>query len=316
MKKLLQYPQVAYVLVGLITFGVYANSLHNPFHYDDLHSIVDNPHVRDLGRIPSFFIDPTAFSAEADNAMYRPLLLATFAINYAISGYEVYSYHLVALGLHLGCVLLLGAVARQLLADQYAAYFAAALFALHPINTEPINYISSRSEILASFFFLLGLYAYLRPGQRRYLWVSLAFAGGVLSKSTTVVFPLVLVAYELICYRRLPRADKGLYALLAGVASLYLIMVWTFLKKRQLPCRCDRTINKYGPRSRRWSFICRCSYGQHGRMSITNSCFRIVSSNRSPRVRAFFYYRWLLLPFIMLASTPFRYGHWLGFLSP
>ena len=231
MKKLLQYPQAAYVLIGLITFGVYANSLHNPFHYDDLHSIVDNPHVRDIGRIPSFFVDPTAFSAEADNAMYRPLLLATFAINYAISGYEVYSYHLVALGLHLGCVLLLGAVARQLLADQYAAYFAAALFALHPINTEPINYISSRSEILASFFFLLGLYAYLRPGHRRYLWVGLAFAGGLLSKSTTVVFPLVLVAYELICYRRLQRADKGLYALLAGVASLYLMMVWTFLKK-------------------------------------------------------------------------------------
>ena len=85
----------------LVSFAVYANSLDNPFLYDDQHSIVDNPHLRDLGRVPSYFIDPTAFSADPENAMYRPLLLTTFALNYAIGGYEVRGYHLFSLALHL-----------------------------------------------------------------------------------------------------------------------------------------------------------------------------------------------------------------------
>lgn len=231
MKNLMAHPALGYVLVGLLTLAVYANSLDNPFHYDDQHSIVDNPHLRDLGRVPSYFVDPTAFSADPDNAMYRPLLLATFACNYAISGYEVWSYHLLALGLHLTCALLVGNISKQLLGDQWAGWFAAALFALHPIHTEPVNYISSRSEILAACFFLLAFNFYIGQGRRRLLSVGLAFAAGLLSKSTAVTLPVVLIAYELIVRRRLPLGDKGLFATLAGIGSLYMLMVWSLLAK-------------------------------------------------------------------------------------
>ena len=232
MKTPLAHPTFAYILVCVLTVAVYANSLENPFHYDDMHSIVNNGSVRDLGHVPSYFVDAKAFSADPENAMYRPLLLATFALNYAISGYEVWSYHLVSLALHLACVLLLGALGRQLLDDYWASLFAAALFAVHPICSEPVNYISSRSEILASFFFLLGFCAYLQSGLRlRWLWVGLAFAAGLLSKSIIVVFPAVLLVYEMLVNRRWPVADKGLYALLFGIAVSYVLMVWSFLSK-------------------------------------------------------------------------------------
>ena len=66
-------------LVLLAPLLVYSNSLDGPFHYDDSHSIVDNPHIRSLANIPAFFSEPTLFSANPDNAMYRPLLLASFA---------------------------------------------------------------------------------------------------------------------------------------------------------------------------------------------------------------------------------------------
>ena len=51
------------ILVGLPALA-YLNSLGNPFQYDDFHSIVDNPHIRQLGNIPRFFVDPTLFSVE------------------------------------------------------------------------------------------------------------------------------------------------------------------------------------------------------------------------------------------------------------
>lgn len=231
MKKTIADPQIAYILLAIATIGVYAHSFDNPFHYDDLHSIVDNPHIRNLGRVPSYFTDPTAFSVDAKNAMYRPLLLATFALNYAISGYEVWSYHLLALLLHLACAFLVGILSQQLLGNRWAAYFAAGLFALHPINSEPVNYISSRSEILAAFFVLLGFCAYLRRGHLWGLCVALAFAAGLLSKSTAVVLPALLLVYELIIRRRFPVAEKGLFAALAGLFVLYVSMVWSLIAK-------------------------------------------------------------------------------------
>ena len=210
-------------LLALLTFAVYANTLDHPFHYDDIHSIVDNPHLRDLGRIPSYFVDPTAFSHNPDNAMYRPLLLVGFALNYAIGGYEVLGYHFVSIALHLACALLVGWMTAQLCANQRAGWFAAALFAVHPVHSEPVNYISSRSEIQAAFFVLLGFAAYLRCGPRRGWWVCLAFAAGLLSKSIAIVLPALLLAYELCVRRRWP--DRGLCAVLAGLSACYLLAV-------------------------------------------------------------------------------------------
>ena len=67
------------LLVGLVC-ALYYNASGNEFHYDDFHSIVHNPHVRQLGNLPDFFIDPSLFSVDPRQAMYRPLLLATYAI--------------------------------------------------------------------------------------------------------------------------------------------------------------------------------------------------------------------------------------------
>ena len=221
---------LGHAAIGFLTFALYANTLGHPFHYDDVHSIVDNPHIRELGRIPSFFVDPTTFSHNADNAMYRPLLLAGFAVNYALGGYEVVGYHLVAIFLHWLCALLVGAIAKQMSGDAQAGLFAAALFAVHPIQSEPVNYISSRSEIQAAFFALLACAVYLRGGARSAPWVVAAFAAGVLSKSTAIVVPALLLAYKLLVERRWPES-KGLFAALAGVAALYLFAVRSMVLK-------------------------------------------------------------------------------------
>jgi len=225
-----------YLMFAGLPLLVYLNSLQNPLHYDDVHSIVENPHIRTLSNIPAFFADPTLFSKEPDNAMYRPLLLTTFAVNHAVSGYEVWSYHLVGIVLHLVCVILVGAIGKRLMGSEKAAGLAALVFGLHPIHTEPINYISSRSEVLAGCFMLLGFWAFLRRRQQEegLGLLAAAFAAGLLSKSIAIVLPVLLLAYDLIFFRERVCKDLKLYGVLAGIALLYLSVVWRFLKKASI----------------------------------------------------------------------------------
>ena len=223
-----------YLSLAFITCLVYANALENPFHYDDFHSIVHNERLRSLSAVPQFFTDATAFSSEAENAMYRPLLLATFAANYAISQYQTWSYHLLSLVLHLACVGLVAAIGLRLLGQTLGAWWAALLFAIHPINTEPLNYISSRSEILSGLFFLLAFWVYLQAGQKGRVpwgWAMGAYALALLSKSIAIVLPAMLVVHAVLFGSLYRRETKRLVAGLALIGAAYIVGVWQFIAR-------------------------------------------------------------------------------------
>ena len=188
---------------GLAALGIvaacllcYGNSLQGSFHYDDFHSIVDNPGIRTLANLPRFFVDPEMFSADAEKRMYRPLLLSTYALNYAWGEYEVSSYHLVNLSLHALCSLLVWGLAAQLHGGVSRAFFCGLLFAAHPLGSEPVNYISSRSELLMAVFFLASCLAYIRfirSGGGSWDGLALGAAAlALLSKSVAVVLVFVL----------------------------------------------------------------------------------------------------------------------------
>jgi len=199
-----------WVLIMAACLGAYANSFDNGFHYDDEHSILRNIHVRDLGKVPSFFADPKTFSVDPDKGMYRPLLLVTYALNYAQGRYEAFGYHVVNLllhGLNAGLVWWLAGV---MLGRREVALLAGLLFAMHPLGSEPVNYVSSRSESLAALFYLLGLGLFAsaaQPGRERravFSWAALAL--GLLSKSTVITLPAVLLAWD---YLLISRRDFG-----------------------------------------------------------------------------------------------------------
>ena len=73
------------VLSSLAAFAAYSNSLDGAFALDDWHTIEQNPAVRGLHHIPRYFSDPQTFSVLPANVDYRPVLQATYAVNYAIS---------------------------------------------------------------------------------------------------------------------------------------------------------------------------------------------------------------------------------------
>ena len=184
----------AILVVGVLL--VYGNSLEGSFHYDDFHSITWNPHIRDLRNIPAFFAQPQLFSVDPEKGMYRPVLLTTYALNYAVGEYEVGGYHLVNLLLHLVCVLLVWIIGSRVGCGERGALLAGLLFAVHPLASEPVNYISSRSESLAACFFLGGFVLFIAGSRRQFGGALLCFAAGLLTKSVVIALLPLLALYE------------------------------------------------------------------------------------------------------------------------
>ena len=221
------------ILVSLML--LYAPAVDNSFQYDDRHSIVENPHLRALDNWPDFFVDPTLFSRDADKAMYRPLVLLSLALNYSWSGYEPHSYHWFNLGIHALCSLLVWGVLLRLGRPPWMALLGGLFFALHPLCAEPVNYISSRSELMAGLGCLGALWFYMgsvQEASRRFYILSLVcFALGLLSKSIAITALLWPAVWD---WQRSRTFRWGVYAPFAGIAFLYLWGVRQFIERAVL----------------------------------------------------------------------------------
>lgn len=205
--------------------GLYANSLQGSFHYDDFHSLVDNPHVRSGANVGRFFIDPDMFSADPDKSMYRPLLLCSYAFNYALGEYDTLGYHLVNIALHALACVLVATIATQLVGGGAAGWIAGVFFAIHPLATEPANYISSRSESLAACFYLAVIAWHVRKsaGVRLSWGQYVAYGAGLLSKSIVLSAPISLWLLDRMRGRGRTWPTYGIFA---AIAAVYLVVVY------------------------------------------------------------------------------------------
>lgn len=184
---------------------VYSGSFSGPFVFDDVPAIAENPSIRppwSLARILHPEIDG------GTTVGGRPLLNLSFALNQAISGEAVWSYHAANLAIHLGAGLLLFGVVRRTLAAlgwpaeaPGLAAGAAALWLLHPLQTAAVTYVVQRAESLAGFWYLLALYGFVRGATdpRGNRWLGLSVAAGLLggaTKETLVTAPIVVLLLD------------------------------------------------------------------------------------------------------------------------
>jgi len=184
--------------VALAAVLAFAAALAGEFIYDDIHSIAANPAIRSLANIPRFFCDPDAFSATG-NRMYRPVLLCTYALDYALGGDAAWLFKATNVLLHAAAAALLFWLLRGLRVASAAAGAAALLFAVHPLATEAVNLVSARSEQLL----VVGVLLALRCQQSARAGSRLAPAGILLgaviamgSKETSALLPLLLLVQE------------------------------------------------------------------------------------------------------------------------
>ena len=204
-------------LLLVVAVLVYANTLVNGFTYDDNVYILRNQIVTH----PSLagFLQPLE-----SNNVFRPVYIASFALNWRLAGAQAFGYHLLNLLLHAGVVVLLYLALKRLVESSShsatLAFATALLFAVHPIHTEAVASIAGRSELLAVGYLLA---AWLLHLDDRPVPALLCFLLALLSKESAVVFvPLVVLGD----YARGKLKPFVRYAGIAGFAALYLAMFW------------------------------------------------------------------------------------------
>lgn len=207
-------PRLQAILIVLLSVGAYWNTAGNDFVWDDRILIVENDsikHWNELGAnfASDFFHFGRSPLLQGKQGYYRPLVTLSYMADYAVWKLNPLGYHLTNLLFHiLNGLLVLWVAVRLLGNDKPVPLLTAALFAVHPIHTESVTWISGRTDPMAATFFLASVYSYLRASSagalggerlsRRWSLLSVAMFGlAVLAKETALVLPAVLLAYEL-----------------------------------------------------------------------------------------------------------------------
>jgi protein O-mannosyl-transferase len=129
-----------------------------------------------------------------------PLTWLSLMLDYQIFGLNPSGYHLINLLFHVLNTLLLFLVLRRMTKTLWPSAFVAALFAIHPLHVESVAWITERKDVLSTFFWMLtmGAYSYYveHPGLRRYVFIFLFFALGLMAKSMLVTLPFVLLLLD------------------------------------------------------------------------------------------------------------------------
>ncbi len=192
---------LAITVMGVLA---YANSFQGPFIFDDVLMIVRNEGIRRLW--------PPWRSMLAPFMVSRPLVQLSLAVNYAISGMNPWSYHVLNLLIHiLAALALFGVVRRTLSSATLRDRFGRRSFALalgvsliwmvHPLQTGSVTYVIQRCESLMGFFYFATLYCAIRSfdSRKKGLWfaaAAAACAGGILSKQIMATGPIVVLLYD------------------------------------------------------------------------------------------------------------------------
>jgi tetratricopeptide (TPR) repeat protein len=198
-------PALWLILCGMLSLGViaYWNSFGVPFVFDDLLTVQRNAAVR--------------FGAVDWNPLAggRALLFATLTLNYLWTAQTVWSYHLVNLVFHLINGVLVFFIAEHIFEkvkpdarrNRIFAFLAAGVFVLHPLQTESVTYISSRSELLSLIFYLAAFLLFIKWPEAKIgfflsLLIGLLFVLGISSKETVISLPATVFLYDFLFLSR------------------------------------------------------------------------------------------------------------------
>ncbi len=218
------------LLLALPTLA-YLNTLQNGFVWDDKYIITDNPYVRDIGNIPSYFIS-SATQGSYDMKVYRPLRQMMFTVEYTLWGNNHFGYHLINILLHaINCILVYKLLTHFLL-SRSAAILATLFYSIHPVHTEAVANITGRTDILFLCFYLAGLLFYIKAGNGRcrssFLCLAvISYCLSLFSKEMAVTFPLIILLTDLcLGEKKVDRLTKAtpFYLLLVFITAAYLIL--------------------------------------------------------------------------------------------
>jgi tetratricopeptide (TPR) repeat protein len=198
-----------YFILCIIFIAVsiaYNSTLQYPLIFDDYVTLIENFSIRDLNSLSNILVAPHEIGLA-----WRPFANFTFAISYALSGLDPWGHHLVNIGLHCLTAYILFSVLRLTFTNQKLKLYIegdatlisgsiSILWAIHPVQTQTVTYISQRTETLMALMFLLTLYCFIRAKiTESKLWLIASIVScflGAMCKEVIVTAPLVVYLYD------------------------------------------------------------------------------------------------------------------------
>ena len=184
---------------------VYCNTLLNGFVYDDHHQVEENPYTQSFRYVGKIFTS-TVWSfqgLEGQTNYYRPIMTFGFLVCNKVFQAFPSGFHVVNVLLNCVVVWLVFLTCSILFQDDIVALAAAAIFALHPIHTEVVNWIAAVTELELAVFYLAAFIFFLRlgslPAKERTMagiWMCVCFVLALLSKEQAVTLAVLATIYE------------------------------------------------------------------------------------------------------------------------
>ncbi|HOX77831.1 MAG TPA: tetratricopeptide repeat protein [Bacteroidales bacterium] len=221
------------LILTVVTLGLNINTVRNYYSLDDFHIARNNPDFEQgIKSIPKIFVTQYS-SRDGKSYGYRPLIRASFAIEYEFFGKNPHISHFINVVFYLAVILLLYLVLRRLLRNYHYLFpfLITLLFAAHPIHTEVVASLKNRDELFMFLFGLLSLQQAIRYADtlknRHIYWALLFFFLAGLSKPTAAAFffviPLSLHFFTDLETKKVIRLTviTGIIALIAAVGPFF-----------------------------------------------------------------------------------------------
>jgi tetratricopeptide (TPR) repeat protein len=189
----------------------YVQTLLYPLVWDDATFIEKNTSIHTLSPIQKFFTDSSTLSSQElyNDKIYRPLRTVVFALLFRAVGAEPFAFHLTSVLLHAACSLLVLLIVLEMRMGLAAAFVSSCLFAVHPVHTEAVTWVSSLGDVLSSLFFLLAFLLFVRGRTtQKAIALVLLFPLAMLSKEMGITWPAVLMAWWIWQRQKNPTAVK------------------------------------------------------------------------------------------------------------
>jgi hypothetical protein len=197
----------ALLLISVVTITVYFGSINNLFTtWDDPVYILNNPHIKELS-VKSIL---RIFQTPEYMRNYQPVVLVSYAVDHYFYSFKSYGYHITNLLFHL-CNVILVWILFYLLAEELTlATVVALFFAIHPMHVESVAWLSARSDLLFTFFYISSIICYLlyrhqTDRKRYYLFSIILFLFSLISKALAVSLPFVLLLFDYYASRKFDR---------------------------------------------------------------------------------------------------------------
>jgi tetratricopeptide (TPR) repeat protein len=246
----------------LITVAAYSPCLDHPFiHFDDPDYVTANPHVQAGLTVEGI---RWAFTT-GDCGNWHPLTWLSLQLDATLyGGGNSSGFHRTNVLLHLISTVLLFLVLSRMTGMAWRSAMVAALFALHPLNVESVAWVAERKGVLSTFFWMLGLAAYLyyvrQPSVRRYLLVVMALVLGLMAKPMLVTLPFVFLLLDYWPLGRLQKGNSAIWnlksAILEKLPLFGVVLAWSVIAfLTQLQIKALPSLEAYPLNVRIWNAL-------------------------------------------------------------